>query len=96
MITIKTNNVPRDIIYGYELTDKERAEFDYIEDTNEFMGHSFIRYKGYVYDLSEFITVPEDMVPGQWDGYRSDTFFSGIVIRLVNDNEQVVCGTYIG
>lgn len=30
--TVVTNNVPRDVINGCELTEKERAEFDYVDD----------------------------------------------------------------
>lgn len=33
-ITVRTNNVPRDVISGHELTPAEREEFDYIDWTD--------------------------------------------------------------
>ena len=32
-VKIITNNKPRQLIYGYELTDKQKQDFDYIDDT---------------------------------------------------------------
>lgn len=102
-LTITTNNVPRDVIDAYELSADERAEFDYIDwpavDRGEDSA-SFIRYRGDLYDLGEFLTTTE-LHPGAghhdlgaWDGYQSDTFFSGTVIRFVDDCERVVVGRF--
>ncbi len=98
-LKIITNNVPRDITYGYDLTNAERAEFDYY-DADELESASFVRYRGIAYDLSEFMvwdnpaspTTPKDDPRLNWDGFRSDSFFSGIVVRYVDDFERVVCG----
>lgn len=104
-ITIKTNNRPRPIIYGYELTEKEAAEFDYLDDIEI---HTFFRYKGELYDLSQFSGIipagsksyhPCDMHDvdnnfSGWQGYLSDSYFSGIVIRYTDDHESVIVGTY--
>ncbi len=30
-VTIRTNNVPRNLLSGYELTDAARAELDYLD-----------------------------------------------------------------
>ena len=97
MMTIKTNNVPRPIIYGYELTDKELSEFDYY--TNEDLEmRQFFRYKGQVYDLGEFMRVTDTMKNCHgfdgWDGYCSDSFFSGILVRYSDDFESVIVATY--
>jgi hypothetical protein len=93
---IKTNHKPRPTVYGWELTDKERAEFDYLDDIN---GGSFFRYKGAVYDLGEFMRIdhvreclPETFTG--WHGYQSDTFFSGLLVRYSGDFESVVIGQY--
>jgi hypothetical protein len=93
-ITIRTNNVPRNPIYGYELSEKERKEFDYI-DAEHFDGHSFLRYKGELYDLSDFMRAREISELSAWDGYASDSYFSGIVIKYVDNFERVIVGTYI-
>lgn len=95
-LEIRTNNIPRDVVYGYELTPDEAAEFDYIDNLDEFSGHAFMRYKGHTYDLSEFMRVPAGMFGDEnWDGYASDSYFSGVLIKFTDDSERVVCATYI-
>ena len=97
-LKITTNNVPRDILHPWDLTDKECAWFDYHDFTDENLDATFVRYRGVTYDLSDgFIATGGDIVNPDfkgWDGYMSDSFFSGIVIRYTDDYEQVVMGTY--
>jgi hypothetical protein len=93
---IRTNHVPRHVIYGYELSVKERAGFDYIAE-DELDARSFVRYRGVVYDLGDFQTtrgLPTDSPLGQWDGFQSDSFFSGVAVRYAPGFESVVCGTF--
>ena len=99
-LTIRTNNHWRSPVYGYELTDKERAEFDYIP-AEELDSRDFLRYRGWVYDPSEFMRTPQNESARQelnelsnWHGYQSDSFFSGIVVRYSDDCEQYQIGTY--
>jgi hypothetical protein len=90
---ITTNNVPRDIIEAYELTENEQAEFDYLDWKKIRAGDdsaSFFRYKGNLYDLGEFERAD---IEG-WDGIQHDTYFSGIIVRYCNEFEQVVVGRY--
>lgn len=115
VIRIRTNNVPRDVINAWELTPAERAEFDYldweaIDDGRD--SCDFVRYRGQLYDLSEFSRI---IPPGSerchpmecaepafqgWDGYASDSYFSGILIRWARDDngkpdfERVIVGLY--
>lgn len=88
---IKCNNIPRQFIYGYELSSKQRQDFDYIPD-DEIMLHEFIKYKGNVYDVSEFLRVDSQELNG-WHGYASDSFFSGVLIRIV-DSEHCIMASY--
>jgi hypothetical protein len=114
-ITIRTNNVPRDVINAWELTAAEQAQFDYldweaIEDGRD--SAQFFRYRGELYDLSQFSRVihpdaqrahpmecSEPAFQG-WDGYMSDSFFSGMLIRWAHDEnghpdfERVIVGVY--
>lgn len=93
---IITNNVPRTLIFGFDLTAKERKEFDYLTD-DEINDQSFFRYKGAVYHLGDIQRVerlPEDSPLNRWHGFAGDSFFSGIVIRLVND-DQIIIGRYV-
>jgi len=94
-IEIKTNWIPRHIIYGFELNKKERAEFDYYGD-DEVVNQSFFRYKGQVYDIGEFMRVPPTLPdPMQvWDGYSSDSYFSGVVVKYDDDLESIIVGSY--
>lgn len=90
-ITIRTNRHWRNLTYGYELTARERSDFDYI-DADDFDSHDFIRYRGRVYDIDEFTAT--DQFPG-WEGCLSDSFFSGIVIRLDHETrDRVQVGAY--
>lgn len=87
-----TNHVPRDVIDAVELTETERAQFDYLDWAKIDAGMdsaSFVRYKGQLADLGEFTkTSSED----GWDGVRADSAFSGLVARVVENGERVVIG----
>ena len=97
---IKTNNVPRRLVYGYELTQKEAADFDYLSP-DELSVHDFVRYKGQVYDMGEFMRIDKTVAQHSqreewedWHGYSSDSFFSGVLVRFSHDGESVVLATY--
>ncbi len=100
---IKTNHVWRDTITWHELTPKERREFDYLDTDGARAGAEFVRYKNWVYDISEFTAIcppvaPHAQRPGweKWDGYHSDSCFSGILIKWPDEQRpyQVLCATY--
>jgi hypothetical protein len=100
-MNIITNNVPRDIVDAYELTLDERKEFDYLDwdaIDNGTDSASFVRYKGDLIDLGEFSSTTLVTVQpfADWDGYTSDSFFSGTVIRYTSDHESVIMGRYYG
>jgi len=95
------NNVPRPIVDDYELTPKERSEFDYLNWAAIEKGEdsaSFFRYKGQLYDLNDFMVVPrnlpESTILKGWHGYISDSFFSGIVVKYCEDDDHVLVGRY--
>lgn len=96
--TVKTNNQPRDILYWYDLSEKEKAEFDYINVDNQECAQ-FVKYKGWIYDLNEFIRVEPEKLPHSsplkgWHGYTSDTFFSGVLVKYASDCERVILGRF--
>lgn len=119
-ITIHTNNHVRPLLQACELKLSELKEFDYLLENPETMtdeelqqawmdsGANFIRYKGELYDLSEFVRI---VPPGSqsvgfehhdhndhfngWHGIRTDSYFSGLLVRLVGDSgESVIVGRY--
>lgn len=96
-LTIRTNNQPRPIIDAYELTEKERQEFDYLDwqaiDRGE-DGACFFRYKGQLYDLGEFMRVEPGGPFNGWDGSRADSFFSGVVVKYTEDLDHIIVGQY--
>jgi hypothetical protein len=98
---IVTNNVPRDVLEAYDLTPAEREEFEYIDFHKVATGEAsatFIRYRGTLYNLAEFQTprgLPEFSPLQKWDGYLSDSYFSGIVLRYVDEFERVIVGTFL-
>lgn len=87
-LTIKTDNKWKNFLYGYELTEKEKKEFDWI-DKDDFEGHAFLRHNNAVYSLSEFlVTMPEELKAKGWHGFASDSAFSGVAIKISRDGEQ--------
>jgi hypothetical protein len=97
-LRIKTNNVPHDILNWYDLTPKEQKEFDYIQEEDR-DGSQFVRYRKWVYDLHDVERINDyaqhEPLFKKWHGIISDSFFSGVVFRYVEDFERVVCGTYL-
>lgn len=90
---VTTNYHHRPVVEAYELTPEERKEFDYlgwdaIERGNE--SRSFVRYKGELIDLGDVLRAEGAIAQLGWDGFNSDTFWSGIAIRYVDNNEAVV------
>jgi hypothetical protein len=103
MAEIITNGHRRPIIYGWELTEEERREFDWLDncDTLSWDDAEFFRYKGWLYCLSDIMRVDKHspFYP-EWDGYESHDFAGGIVIKYpredwgIEDTEHVIVGCY--
>ena len=92
MLTIKTNNAPRLMLYANELTAQERTNFDYMDDIDT---GNFFRYKGRVYSTDEFMRVDDNSdFLGGWDGYSSDSYFSGVLIKVCDDTDYIIVGSY--
>ena len=87
---IITNNKPRQLVYGYELTDKQKQDFDYIEDIDS---HDFVKYKNNIYDLSGFMRIESIDSLKDWHGYSSDSYFSGTLVKYIDD-DSVIMGWY--
>jgi hypothetical protein len=104
-VTVKTNNVPRECTMGQwlpgfgalnpgTLYSKLREQFDYLTE-DEFDSTEFFQYRGVWYSVGDFIRVvaaPHEHLYG-WDGYSSDSYFSGVVMKY-NYDGTVVVGRY--
>lgn len=90
-MNIRTNHQWRQFKYRYEVPASVLArEFDYLtEDDSD----GYFQYRGIWYHTSQFMRCGA-MIPGQWDGFQGDSFFSGVLIRLSSDGESYQVATY--
>lgn len=86
---ITTNNQPRELVAFEDLPESERENFDYVAGKGRFVPRFFC-YRGAWYDVGEFVRAEI----ASWDGVQSDTYFSGVLIRYVDDCERVIVGRY--
>jgi hypothetical protein len=97
-LIIKTNKQWRPILHSYELPDSAREQFEHLND-EEFYGTSFVKYKGYFYELGEFMRVADggDFAAAGWDGSCNaagwdgiciNSLWEGVLIKLSNDGER--------
>lgn len=97
MIEIKTNHHWRIPLYWWDLNEEEQKEFDYLSE-DEALERNFLRYRGTPYDAHEFLTtsgLPEVNELTKWDGYHSESFCTGVVIRWSSDFEEYQIGSFI-
>ena len=96
MLQIITNHHERPFIYGYEVPESiMNDQFDWMDE--EDTGDGFIHYRGYWYHTSDFMRIDHhpDSEFSSWHGYHSDSFFSGVLIKLSDDCETYQIATYI-
>ena len=81
------------VIDATDLSDEERKDFNWIDssDTLTWDEADFFRYRDSVYCLSDFesTSVPD------YDGQHTDSFFSAILVKYVNDFEDVKVALYL-
>jgi hypothetical protein len=91
-LEITTNRNWRQLSYRDEVPAKVLADqFDYLPDE----GDGFLKYKNHWYHLTDFMTTGVNSPFPDWQGYASDSFFSGVLIDLSEDCEQYQIATYI-
>lgn len=100
-MNIRTNNVPRDLLYlsDFSLSDqtKIRNQYDWMLPEDIECNFGFFKYRGCFYHLQDFMRVANEATGDLvgWDGYSSDSFFSGTLIKLAdNDCDRVIVGRY--
>ena len=108
-LRIRTNNVPRELLSGWDLSEAERRELDYVADVDDQDAwcnecDRFFRYRGDIYDTQQFVRierraamtsgfchgVDDDSPLLEWDGIQTDSFFSGVVVRYLRDEDGYV------
>ena len=95
-MNVITNNKPRMLLMWAELPEGiGESEFDYVDDADRY-DPRFFKYRGAWYDVFEFEYISDQpcYAPfrGKWDGVQTDSFFSGIVLRWVDEFDSVIVG----
>jgi hypothetical protein len=92
---IYTDHKWKQLKYRTEVPEKVlKAYFDHLTGDDNFDG--YISYRKRWYHVSDFMMTGKDSpFPKKWDGYSSDSFFSGILIHLSDDGETYQIATYI-
>ena len=90
---IITNNKPRTLLSIDELTETEKAEFDYMDGDAAADCAQFFRHRGVVYTTQDFMRVEDKDGPlADWHGVYGESYWSGKVIRYIDDD--VVVGSF--
>lgn len=98
-LKIITNLRRRRTLDWSDLTAKEQSAFDYLDTEDLRSSAIFVRYRGSTYDLGEFMRPgPGNPFGRHWTAYHSDSFFSGVLFRFVDDGwgdfSDVIMGRY--
>jgi len=81
------------ILDAEQLTAKQRADIAYTDDCAP-----VFLYRGRAYAIDELYTTSFHHAPAwirEWDGYASDSYFSGIVVKFSGDRDAVQIGIYL-
>ncbi len=96
--TIKTNNQPRELMclsdFPLERQQQLRFDFDWADDLED--GCSLFSYKGTIYHLSNFLRVNAEKGTDfyGWHGAEADSYFTGTLVKITDDN-QIIVGRYL-
>jgi len=94
-IEITSTMREKPMVYGYQLTDREKRDYDYMEDIDS---ADFFWYRKRLYALDDFMRLDPKgamSMEGYWHGYVGDSFFSGVLVHICEDKDGVIVGTYI-
>ena len=99
MAQIKTNNQPRDLLHFCDFTEAEqqqiRQDFDWMTAEDLECNFGFFKYMGQIVHLQSFSSTYNCPTSFEgWDGFLSHTYFSGWLIKLTPDCDQVICAHY--
>lgn len=82
-----------EILDFYELTENEQKE---LNDYDGYKDSSFFRYRGNVYDMSDFMkfqSIPNDAMK-DYHAYKGETYFSGVLIKLSDCGDSLTVAQY--
>ena len=104
-VKIYTNWHKRELLYLWELSEAYQAEARETYDYTDPEELQYFVYRNVLYSLDDFMSLhnkfycpnPPGFMTG-WDGYLTDSFFSGVLIRYPKDEwdtEHVIAATFI-
>ncbi len=79
-MNITCNNKPRTLHTYLDLTEAERADFDYIEGDDHYTPRLF-KYRGSWYDYYEFEVASDSFKAKGFDGVQAQSYFDAIIVR---------------
>ena len=90
---IKRDYKWRNFISGHELTDKQKSEFDWLDDIDS---ETFIKYKRTIYHLGEFTRIDESAKKDffGFHAYYNFTYFAGLAVKLNDCGDQYQIGYF--
>ncbi len=87
---IISNYQSRNTLYRSDVPDDVLSDcFDWLDAD---VCHGFIKYRGSYHHLSEFLSLENDLY---WDGYKSESFYAAIIVKIVDDGDHVIVGRWI-
>ena len=98
-LQIITNHHERPFLYGYEVPDSVKADFDHLDEDSG-IDDGWIHYRNTWYHTSDFMRLTNSGFGvvsefDNWHGHHGDSFFSGVLIKLSDDGETYQIATYI-
>ena len=100
-MNIITNNQPRPLMYLCDFSESEQAQirkdFDWMDPMDLECNYGFFKYRGRIFHLGDFMRTPAESISAlqHWEAYFTDSYFSGTVVRLVEDDcDSVIVGRY--
>lgn len=93
-VAITSDKKWRNFTYGYELPKKWRKHFDWIKSDGVYDNSNFVKYRGWIYSIDEFMSIPVDAGMHGWDGIINETYFSGVVVKISSDGDKYKIGRY--
>jgi hypothetical protein len=92
-MNIRTSGRVYELKCWHDIPPKARERFSYIENRHARFEERFVQYKGWWYDTYDMMRTTEEASLDKWDAYKADSFYSGVVLKLVEGGVKM--GTYI-
>lgn len=91
---IITNNQWHQFKYGDEVPKKIlESDYDHLTLPEEYDG--FLQYRGCWYHISDFMRITYELEHTGYNGVCSESFFSGVLIKVSEDGEEYQIARYL-